>query len=388
MPSPKAAGLDESTAVRIPATRAVVAEEVARQLQAITPEQTDFDDDETEVTPIDRLTEMMRETGDGKARVKVYKQNLNSKIFEFCCEYMPEQFEEGGLDMLRRDWGHGSYQLKLYATHPATNKFVIRATQAVTLAQMQSAPVALAAVPHAPSELSQVLAALVEGQNKLLQALTAQPQKSAKEELKETLEIMALMRPPETQKSSISEIVEAVKEIKGMQSLIGGESEKEPSLLGLAPQLLDTIKSFVPPRSAQPQQLETQAFPQLSVPASLNAPSESQPLENPAPLDSAQSQPQQLPEDDPDMLEFLAFAARLKKDVLPLAGNMEKVNDVAELLEAKAPYQFFEVLEMDNWFEALTQYAPQFFPALVPVLANNREWLTAVRARVIELLKE
>lgn len=379
MPDPKSTGLDESSAVRIPTTRAVVAEEVSRQLQALTPDDDDFDDD-NEVTPVDRLTEMMRETGDGKARLKVYRQDPRTKVFEFCCEYMPEQFEEGGLDMLRRDWGPGSYQLKLYATHPNSNKFVIRATQAVTLAQMNStAPVAIAA----PSGDDRILTAILEGQNRLLEALTNRPQVDPAEQITKTLGLMTAMREAmglnnqPQQKTPVAEIVEAIKELKNASELISGKEEKEDStdkMLSLGGEVIGLIKNGL---GGQPAQT-AQPFPQLSVPASLTAPAE-----NPI-------QPAIDPEDD-EMLEQLLFVNKLKKQFIPLAGDDTKIEEAALFLDEKTPESLdglLAMMEQPTWFELLQTAAPQYLPALVPVVTTHREWLTKVRDRLLELLKE
>lgn len=387
----KQPGMTEDFAARVP-SREVVAAEISRQLGELVVH--DDEADETESTPIDRLTEMMRETGDGKARVKVYRQDNHTKVFEFCCEYMPEQFEEGGLDMLRRDWGPGVYQLKLYATHPTSNKFVIRATQSVTLARMNSiAPTAAVGVAGSNDALAAVLATISEGQTRLLEALTNRPQVDPIAQLTQTLGLMTTMREAmginnaPQQKSSIGEIVEAIKELKGVQTLIGGAEEKEPaSLLSLAPQVLDTIKTLGIGQQQQAAQVNSQPFPALGIPASMQATSE--------PAEAAEMPLIQPPQpataydlEDPEMLKELLFFANVKK-LAKMAEAQGDIEEAGELIVDEFPDELFDALKLDNWFESLQAIAPQYLPALAPHLETRKEWLTKVRDHALKLLQD
>lgn len=381
--------MTEDFAAKVPLTPVAVSAEISRQLQNLIPETPE--EDEEESSPLSRVLATLSD-GDEKARVKVYKQDPRMKTFAYCGDYTPDQFEMGGENMIREDWGAGTFELRLYGTN-ANGRYVVMAKPTIIIAEKQNNGSAAVSSPHA-SEVSQAIAILAEGQKAILQALTTQPQKDPMEEMTRMLTLMTSMREAmglnnaPQQKSTVGELVDAIKELRGASELISPSKDDAPTtLLGMAPAFLDTIKTALAARNGQSAMPET-AFPALSVPSSIAGAATPQFEQS---NDATQTLPQNLQpelEDDPDMLEFLAFASRLKKDFIPHAGNMEKVQDMAELLEAKAPEQFFEVLENPQWHELLTQYAPQFFPALVPVVATHKEWLSAVRDALLKLLKD
>lgn len=359
-------------------TQAQVAEALRNELAAL-PDPDEIP--EAEQTPADRIAVMLDEFGGiERAEVKLYRMDARTKALEFCQTYSPGEFETGGLDMIRGQWGAGTYQIRLYGIHPESGKFVVRARTDINIAQ----PAALAAMqmggaqPQQNSELSRVLGMLIEGQQQIAQALMQRPQADPMAQMKDTLALMVTMREAMglntaqvQQKSSIGEIVDAIKELRGASSLLGGESdEKEPSMMQMLPQVLSAVQSVA---GAQQTQHVT-AFPSVTMPPSIaNAPVQEQPVPE------AQSVQTQNLEDDPEMLEQLLMMANLKK-LLKMAEQNADVTAAVDFVLNKLPDELIDALENDQWFAMLSHF--------VPDAVKHQEYLTKVRAGVLEELKE
>lgn len=378
---------DDSQSWGVQVTQAQVAEALRNELAAL-PDPDEIP--EAEQTPADRIAVMLDEFGGiERAEVKLYRMDARTKALEFCQTYSPGEFETGGLDMIRGQWGAGTYQIRLYGIHPESGKFVVRARTDINIAQ----PAALAAMqmgaaqPQQNSELSRVLGMLIEGQQQIAQALMQRPQADPMAQMKDTLALMVTMREAmglsgaqAQQKSSIGEIVEAIKEMRAASSLFGGESEdKEPTMMQMLPQVLSAVQSVA---GAQPQGQMIQAggaFPAVTMPPGFAEP----PMPNPAPevsqateLHAAQIQSL---EDDPDMLEKMLMMANLKK-ILKMAAENAPVDGAIDFALDKLPDELIEALENDQWFVMLSHIAPD--------AAKYQEYLSKVRAGILEALKE
>jgi hypothetical protein len=153
--------------------------------------------------------------------------------------------------------------------------------------------------------------------------------------------MMSLMRESmgltanQNQKSSIGEIVSAVRELRSVASEITPEKESASdgdSMSNMLPKLLEIIQVGMAQKQAQVE-LQT-TMPTVSLPVTMQA-NESDDAMNPFGIFKLKG-----------YLKSLIAMAALKQD--PAQG--------AELIYEKLPDDMIEMLELPNWFEALQAF--------------------------------
>ncbi len=326
---------------------------------AVNPHASDTDDDEPEESPADRVAEMLRGSfGAERASVKLYKVENGSEVF--CTEYPPQEFETIGLDGVRQQWGAGKFNVRLYATDPRTNKFVRRGSQTITIAK----PLINEVVNQAPqqnNELARVFESIQKNQEMMLRALTERPPApDSSAEMMKMLTMMKMMReamgidtaPP--QKSSIGEIVEAIKELKSAKSLIDNDEPKEESLTSMLPSVLEVIKQGIGQNNSPPQA----PMPAVMLPPSIA------------------SEPQPQSESDSMILKLLAD----KKAIEKLIAENKTPDDAAEWIYENASDYLIAIVSEANWYDALL--------SVMPDAAKHKDWLHAVRGKIIVFMNE
>jgi hypothetical protein len=187
-----------------------------------------------EETATDRVSAMLAQAqGADRAEVNVYR--MVNGVREYCRKFRPDEFEDGSFDMLREMFGPGEYELRLYSTDPTTRKFSVR-----NLTRIKISEVKAPARAELPSGLSQVLSTIAQGQERMLTALVEMkqaPQKDPMEEMTRMLGMMTAMReamglnqpqPQTREKSSIGEIVAAIRELRGAAEELTPQREEEP----------------------------------------------------------------------------------------------------------------------------------------------------------------
>lgn len=335
--------------------------------------------DETfEETATDRVAAMMSGVGadDERAEVKVYR--VNQGQLEYCRGFKPEEFESGNFDMLRDRFGAGLYELRLYATNPANKKFTIRSKLRVTIAEdrVDSSPGA-----QLGNGMSQVLQTIAQGQQQMLEALVSikqAPPKDSMEEMGKMLTMMATMReamgmnqPQGREKSSIGEIVAAIRELRGAADEISPQSEKEPDgLMAVLPKMLELVS-----KGQQSQQEAQQAvqFPPVQLPPSFQAPEQPQPAQ--------QDQQPPLTQDEADMkvMTMIKLKSYLKT-LVDMAIKLTPADLAAEFVYEKIPDDLIEIMALDNWFDLLAAVAPD--------VKEHREWLQKVRDKALAMFED
>jgi len=321
------------------------------------------DDAEPEETAQDRIAFMLRDVRNLQAaRVRLYRKNAQSRKLAWCSDYSPEEFEGGGFDMIRSQWGAGAYEIRIYGDSGGGFGLMGRSELDI-VAALSSASAA-----PANSELAQVLARMSEQQATqnaaILAALQNKPDPMAS--MKDSLALMTMMREAmgmnnqATQKSSIGEIIDAIRELKGAQELIAPEKPEvdTDNPLSMLPQIIELVKM-----AQQKNQTPEIAFPVLQTPPSLGA--------IPAPDSTAPAIPESLeqPTDDAMRLSYIfelkkSFASLLSmaKMFAACAIDAEKiaiVSEAAEFVYENLPDEMIEVLQGDNWFAALQMVAPE-----------------------------
>lgn len=312
-----------------------------------------------EETAVDRIAQMLRVATDSdRADLKVYR--FKEGTMQYCASYKPEAFEDGSFDLLRRRFGPGDYEIRLYATDPNTRKFVVRARTRLAIAddKTNDEPAAL------PNGMSQMLGAIAEGQSKMLEALVAmkqQPQKDPLEEMTKMLSMMTMMREAmglntaSQQKSSIGEIVDAIKELRAASSIIDNEEKDEDNPMKLLPQVLELVKAGVVSQPQTPQPLGA-VIPPVALPPDMI---------------QQQAQPE---EDDPQNLRGLL------RQLLEIKGSENDIPAAAMFIYEEMPDNIVEIMFSGVWWLALSAAAPEVKP--------HKEWLTNVRTVAMQFFEQ
>jgi hypothetical protein len=320
------------------------------------------DQEEIEETATDRVASILRRAHDsGGGQLRVYKVDKGSLVW--CETYTPEQFEAGDLPMLRDTFGPGDYELRLYGPHPVTSKYGVIAKTRVVIAQ------ALKTAPdrREDSGLAQVLATIAEGQRAMLQALTERPQaKDPTEEMSKMLGLMVTMRQAmgidAQPRSQITEIVQAIRELREASDEINPDKEDNQSLLGALPQVLDVVKQ------GMAQQSQPQALPLVELPASMaSAPVMQQPPQPPQPPTNPETQEENAVFNPLVILQLKAYL----KTLINMAETNQPIEKCAAFVYDKMPDEIVELMSLDNWFDLLLEVAPE--------VGKHEAWFVQVR---------
>jgi len=317
--------------------------------------------EEIEETALDRVTAMLRLATDAdRADLKVYR--IKDGVLEYCVSYKPEQFEEGSFELLRKRFGAGDYEIRLYSSDPVTRRFSCRNRTRLKIADDKSPEEATGL----PNGMGQVLGAIADGQRQMLEALVQmkqQPQKDPMEEMTKMLSMMTMMRQAMgldgqvQQKSSIGEIVDAIKELRAASSIIDNEDKDEDNPMKLLPQVLELVKAGV---VSQPQPMQTHG---AIIP----------PVALPPDLVQAQSEPEE-PEEDPQNLRGLLA------QLLAHRGQENDIPAAAMFIYEQMPDNIVEIMFSQVWWLALSAAAPEVKP--------HKEWLKAVRTVAMDLFEQ
>lgn len=339
-------------------------------------------DPDIEETATDRVSAMLAQAqGADRAEVNVYR--LVNGVREYCRKFRPDEFEDGSFDMLREMFGPGEYELRLYATDPATRKFTVRNLTRIKISEVKTAPRA-----ELPSGLSQVLTTIAQGQQQMLQALVdikQAPPKDPMEEMTRMLGMMTAMREAmglnQTQtreKSSIGEIVAAIRELRGAAEELTPQAEKEPdSLVGMLPKVLELVQAGQQAQQSAPPDLSGM-IPQPDPGAVLS------PVTIPASMiQTAASNAAAAPEPNEDEPVKLTTAFKLRaylKALCDMAVANDPIDKAALFVYEKLPDDLLDMMELPAWFDMLASVAPE--------VRKHREYLTMVRDAALKLLNE
>lgn len=325
----------------------------------------DLEEPEPEETPLDRLAMMLQSSGvEDRAELKVYKSI--DGVMAYCKSYTPNEFENGGYELIRRQCGHGKYELKLYGIAD-NGKFCIRARQPLVIAQMMGEE-----KPETSSAKdNQVLSALemmMRTQSEMLKAITEKPaQQDPMQQMTTMLGMMTAMREAmglnmqqaKQEKSSIGEIVDAIKELKSVNSLLGDKSESDDdSPTKILGQIVDIVKNT---NNNQNPPARLRQMP---------------PAIQQNPIEQSQSQPET---NDMNFIEM----AKLKMNfdsLLKMAAENKPHQEGADLIYEKLPDEMIEILAHESWFDMLAQYMPD--------AVKHKEWLTIARDLSIKMFEE
>lgn len=332
-------------------------------------------DPDYEETATDRVSAMLAQaSGYDRAEVNVYRMVNGAR--EYCRKFRPDEFEDGSFDMLREMFGPGEYELRLYSTDPVTRKFSVRNLTRIKISDVKTPTRA-----ELPSGLSQVLSTIAQGQERMLTALVEMkqaPQKDPMEEMTRMLGMMTAMREAmglnQTQareKSSIGEIVAAIRELRGAAEELTPQTEKEPdSLVGMLPKVLELVQTGQQAQQSAPQDLSGM-IPQGD-PGAVLSPVTIPPSMIPTPANSTEDEPVKI---------TTAFKLRAYlKALIDMAKANDPVPKAAQFVYEKLPDDLLDMMELPAWFDMLASVAPE--------VRDHREYITKVRDAALALLNE
>ncbi len=330
-----------------------------------------------EETATDRVAALMQIAGGAdRAELKVYR--MKDGQMEYCRGFKPSEFEEGNFDMIRDRFGPGEYQIRLYAEHPVHKKMCVRSSVKIKIAEDRSD---ISGGGNMNNGMSQVLQTIAQGQQQMLEALVSiksAPAKDPMEEMTKMMSMMSMMREAMglnqsqgREKSSIGEIVSAIRELRGAADEIAPQQDKEPDgLMSVLPKMLELVS-----KGQEHQQANAQAvqFPPVQLPASFQAP------QQPEPQQQEQPQPETQEESDMKMFTMIKLKSYLKT-LVDLAVKKTSVEQGAEFVYEKIPDDLIEIMALDNWFDLLTFVAPD--------VKEHHEWLQQVRDKALAMFEE
>lgn len=329
-----------------------------------------------EETATDRVAALLQVAGGAdRAEIKVYRMNAGQ--MEYCQGFKPSEFEEGNFDMLRDRFGAGEYQIRLYAEHPIHKKMCVRNSVKIKIAENR---MDVTTTGGLGSGMAQVLQTIAQGQQQMLEALVSikqAPPKDSMEEMGKMLTMMAAMReamglnqPQGREKSSIGEIVSAIRELRGAADEIAPQDKEPDGLMSVLPKMLELVSKGQESQQASQQMAQ---FPPVQLPPSFKAPAQPEPQEQP------QAQPVTKEESDMKMFTAIKLKSYLKT-LIDLAVKKTPITTAAEFVYEKIPDELIEIMALDNWFDLLSFVAPD--------VQDHREWLQQVRDKALAMFEE
>lgn len=343
-------------------------------------------DDEYEPTAADRVAALLGEfSEDERAQVKLYRKNGKARGgVEWCDDYSPIEFEQGGLKMIREKWGSGEYEIRLYGTC-ANGRPGVRARELMTVAPQIGAPLHPSQAAPQNAEMMRLIETLAANQAAMMQALSSKPEPV--DPMAQMQQMFALMGGMKTalgldganKQTPISEIMAAVREMKSVAAEIAPGDDGGDPMMKMLPDLLGLIKT------GQQQSAQVVApVPMIAAPMSMRAPlprqspmSEHPTFEPKNPHDTLHRVAQvQQPEPEPmtttmKLQMAITVLVRMAKSNTPIPAAADYVYD-------KAPDEIIAFLQQPGWLDSLASAAPQIAP--------YRAWFEGVGAGVLALI--
>lgn len=324
----------------------------------------DDDPPPDEESAVDRIMVALRGSDAAGAEVKIYRVRDDGKL-GFCKTYTPEEFAEGGLDLLARQWGSGQFEVRMYGRRASDNRFSVLMRQRVLIEEIQEP-----AAPVGGDALAQLLARM----DQRLAAIEQAPRVDPMAQIQQTVALISTMRsafeppapPPATSPADmVRQMAETMALMRQMRDEIEPSPEPSDPLAASLPKLLDLVAAA----QARPAESADAPLPSVVSPFAHPAPHAGLP----APAESAQNAPVQSFE-EPDM-SALAVAY-----LVSLAKANADVDEAADLVYSKAPDDLLALLKAAHWFDVV---ATQF-----PTIAPHRAWFTRLRDAVLTIEAE
>ena len=317
------------------------------------------DEDAAELAIGERVRLLLAQTGGERVSIKLYRIDPKSRSMPWCCDYTPEEFQNGDLEMIRQQWGPGEYEARVIGSRGIIAK--PRFTIASPYALVNHNPIQQQAAqqPAASSELSQALQMMAQTQAMILQTLQGMQQAPQGSGMADALGLLRTARdilqpassaPPVDPLASFTQIAAAMRTMRDLSQEINPPAATDPdNPLSLAGPIIDMIKTAMQQRQGVPQQ-----FPAIAPPPSLS--------ENPV-QDSHHDQQQETAQ--------MILNGAVSQLVKMATANDDPKNGGVFIYNG-LPSDLIPYLSYPNWFEILSSVAP----ALTP----HRAWIEQAKA--------
>jgi len=352
----------------------------------------EFEPDEVEESPADRIAVMLGSSlQDERAIVKLYRV-VTGKPLAWCGDYKPAIFEDGGFEMVRREYGPGDYEIRLYGPGP-TNRQVVRARTNITIVPRASdadTPVAQQAMG---GEIGRVLQSMQEQQNQLLKVLTDRPDPQA--QMMQSLAMLAQVKEVfgagnSSPGGGMKEMLETIRMLKEVSGEINPPKEDaEPSLMGMLPGVLELVKTGMQQQNGAGIPIGPVHVPQhLMAPIQQRIPEPVYPpnMPQPEPIAAEIPQPQSIDESDPmKMFQMIKLRSLLYTCIQLAQSNAADSQDkAADLLAAELPEELLAMMEIDDWWVQFSAAAKMMGFEVEPI----KSWFAGVREKLMEEVDE
>lgn len=276
------------------------------------------------------------------AKIQIYKRDARTKVRAYCGDYTPDQFREGGVALVKQDFGAGDFEYRAYGGSGLITRGYF------SIAEIKVNP---AAAPAAQSDFARALETIAQGQAAILQALT-QPRENASNGIMQTIEMMRLLKelaPAPAPAASLVEQLTALRTLKEFMRDEAPEPADPDNPMSMVGPLLDIVKTSIQNGRAN-----------AAAPASADAsPAMLPTIAAPVSIQNAQPSPD-------DEMKFIL------DHVISQAKVKANPADVGRYLYEVLPDEALPLLRADSWRASLL--------ALAPSLAFHSTWLDAVRA--------
>lgn len=349
-----------------------------RRTRTAAPPPDNDDADELEQLPADDLPETAADRvaqllgsveGDERAKVTIRKVIAPGKL-GYCADLAPDEYERGGVALIRSRWGPGEYRVGLYGTtrgKAGKAGFGLRAFETINIVPDQVAAAPAAGVSDATTR---ILEAILQGQQQLQQAIVARPSFDIGEAIAKWSPALVLLKDlgiiggrapaPTDPVQQLQQLLELRKGMKDLEGDGGGGDENT----ALATKLLDIVLQA---RGGTPSPAPT--MPPVAMPPAIAA--------APRPAAAAPGQPANGANEvalTPEQ-EEIARLNGLMAQALSMAQQGADVEETATLLYEELPDEIIDIVRTPNWWPMLLHIQPQ--------LAPLQDYLTKVREQIV-----
>lgn len=318
-------------------------------------------DDAAELQIGDRIRAALAQTPGERARVSLFRRDPDTKARQWCQDYTPDQFDAGGLELIRSKWGAGTFEIRAFGSRGL-----------ITRANLEIAASAVAPVLSSSGESPELLA-MLRGMAETQAAIVArlnQPSAPAPDPVASMGAMFALMgsmreamgmnhpaaptAPAQSPVQVLTELMGAMRALKEVSSEVNPPESDPDSPMAMLGPIVGMVKDVMQARAGAAAQ---EPMPMLAAPPSLQD----------------HAAPENANMNSTEKLVFDGTMARL----LQMASQNASAAEGAAFIYDTLPDEFFSYLELPNWFDILV--------SIKPALAPHRVWLEGARIEALAL---
>lgn len=327
-------------------------------------------------TAADRVAQLLGSVeGDERAKVTIRKVIAPGKL-GYCADLAPDEYERGGVALIRSRWGPGEYRVGLYGTtrgKAGKAGFGLRAFETIHIVPDQVAP---APTGTASSDTARILEAILQGQQQMQTALLQRPSLDIGEIIAKWSPALVLLKDlgiigraaaPTDPVQQLHKLLELRKGMKDLEGEGGGASD-DPLSSPTLTKLLEIVQQQIALRGT-PAPAPT--MPPVAMPPAIASSSSSAPGQPPAGANEVPLTPEQ---------QELARLNGLMAQALTMLQQGADHEEVADLLYQELPDEIIEIMRTEQWWPMLLHMQPQLEPL--------RDQVTKIRDQVVAWIED